>query len=311
MRLLSCLSVLAVVATGCARPPMTRFDHESIHLEVGGTVRAVSTASARGPLDGALAMAPGAATYDVPVHLAAGLGKMEAVQIHLETRIVETTQRDLSVLGVELFTPDGQAVLPTDVENTTPSAPTLSLGVGFGTTLGGGGGGGNSHPPGCKCPACQGGGNGTGVGVGVGVPIVTTGDNRVTSMRTTFNLPGPVSMLNDVHVAILVRVLEQGDDNILAQPLLLPITVAKKDDAAEAAQVQLRQAQTRVLIRDGQTVALGGLVETTPPPTADKVPILSKVPYLNRLFRSTSEKVKKRELVIFITPRVIIAEEAD
>ncbi|MGB2823784.1 MAG: type II secretion system secretin GspD, partial [Phycisphaerae bacterium] len=72
-----------------------------------------------------------------------------------------------------------------------------------------------------------------------------------------------------------------------------------------AAQVYAkRSAQTRVAIRNGQTIVIGGLMENRLTDTIDKVPILGDIPHLGALFRRTIKKKVKTELLIFITPHV-------
>ncbi|GAB1265743.1 type 4a pilus secretin PilQ [Aurantivibrio infirmus] len=61
---------------------------------------------------------------------------------------------------------------------------------------------------------------------------------------------------------------------------------------------------TQVLVADGQTVVLGGIYETTENDSVTKVPFFGDVPYFGRLFRRTSSNTDKRELLIFITPRI-------
>jgi type II secretory pathway component GspD/PulD (secretin) len=61
------------------------------------------------------------------------------------------------------------------------------------------------------------------------------------------------------------------------------------------------------LVRDGQTVVLGGLRKRTVTQDISKIPVLGDIPLLGKLFMSNvEEEVKTNELLIFITPKVII-----
>ena len=60
-----------------------------------------------------------------------------------------------------------------------------------------------------------------------------------------------------------------------------------------------------MLIENGQTVVLGGVHEETNVNSAKKVPVLGDMPVLGRLFRSDSKSNTKRELLIFVTPKII------
>ncbi|MFQ5609944.1 MAG: type IV pilus secretin PilQ [Woeseiaceae bacterium] len=69
--------------------------------------------------------------------------------------------------------------------------------------------------------------------------------------------------------------------------------------------IDTRSIETQVLVSDGQTVVLGGIYETERRTTTNKVPFLGDIPGLGVLFRSTTNKSDKAELLIFVTPRIL------
>ena len=69
-----------------------------------------------------------------------------------------------------------------------------------------------------------------------------------------------------------------------------------------------RKVTTSVSIWDGQTVALGGLIREDVQKVQDKIPILGDVPLAGRLFRSNVDQKIKRNLIIFVTARLMDAE---
>jgi type IV pilus assembly protein PilQ len=69
--------------------------------------------------------------------------------------------------------------------------------------------------------------------------------------------------------------------------------------------INTHQITTQVLVNDGQTVVLGGILETTKSKSANKVPFLADIPILGYLFRSTTDINNKTELLIFITPKIL------
>jgi type IV pilus assembly protein PilQ len=69
--------------------------------------------------------------------------------------------------------------------------------------------------------------------------------------------------------------------------------------------IDTRSVQTQVLVKDGQTVVLGGIYETERRETVSKVPVLGDIPYLGAAFRSKQRKDNKAELLIFVTPRIL------
>jgi len=68
---------------------------------------------------------------------------------------------------------------------------------------------------------------------------------------------------------------------------------------------RLRQVVTSVIVWDGQTVVLGGLIAENVTKTKDKVPVLGDLPIAGRLFRSESSQTRKKNLLIFVTPTII------
>lgn len=67
----------------------------------------------------------------------------------------------------------------------------------------------------------------------------------------------------------------------------------------------VREVTTTVNVWDGQTVVLGGLVDSTIMETEDSVPVLGEVPIIGRLFQSKTKVEQKRNLMIFVTATMI------
>jgi type IV pilus assembly protein PilQ len=66
-----------------------------------------------------------------------------------------------------------------------------------------------------------------------------------------------------------------------------------------------RQIQTKVIVESGQTVVMGGLIETVEQDTEHSVPILSSIPLLGKLFTSSDVTELRRNLLIFVTASVV------
>ena len=66
-----------------------------------------------------------------------------------------------------------------------------------------------------------------------------------------------------------------------------------------------QQATTQVLVTDGGTVVIGGVIQTQNSINIDQVPILGSIPYLGNLFKHTQVNTSNQELIFFITPRII------
>jgi general secretion pathway protein D len=66
-----------------------------------------------------------------------------------------------------------------------------------------------------------------------------------------------------------------------------------------------REAETSVVLRDNQTLVLGGLIRTRRASTKQGIPWLSKIPVIGFLFGATADRIERTELLLLITPRVI------
>lgn len=74
--------------------------------------------------------------------------------------------------------------------------------------------------------------------------------------------------------------------------------------------VDTTNASTQVLVKDGHTVLIGGLMKDEVVKTVNKVPMLGDVPLIGAAFRSVADEVVKTELVIFLTPHIVGGDEA-
>jgi len=78
-----------------------------------------------------------------------------------------------------------------------------------------------------------------------------------------------------------------------------------------APDLDTKQATALVRVRDGATVVMGGLIQTEKDKNEKKIPLLGDIPWLGKvLFTGTFEAKQKKELVIFVTPRVVRDNEA-
>ncbi|TET79156.1 hypothetical protein E3J38_07570, partial [candidate division TA06 bacterium] len=65
------------------------------------------------------------------------------------------------------------------------------------------------------------------------------------------------------------------------------------------------EATTRQLVKDGETVVLGGFIRESESTSESGIPILRSIPLLGNLFKSTSKAVTRREIIFFITPHIL------
>jgi type IV pilus assembly protein PilQ len=80
---------------------------------------------------------------------------------------------------------------------------------------------------------------------------------------------------------------------------------SRGQDTASGPAINTKNVQTQVLVENGGTVVLGGIYEQEEKTTITKVPFLGDLPVVGNLFRNRTMVNDRKELMIFITPRVV------
>jgi len=79
--------------------------------------------------------------------------------------------------------------------------------------------------------------------------------------------------------------------------------------ALNAPIITVREAETTAIVRDGQTIVIGGLISDTQNRVETGVPVLQDIPLLGLVFKSTDNRKSRSELAIFVTPKVVYSDE--
>ena len=140
---------------------------------------------------------------------------------------------------------------------------------------------------------------------GVQVPYVTLPTSVAAGAGTNNSVP--TVTFKDATLALNVT------PQITPSGAVLMNLVIKKDNVNEAASVGLngnkvldkREIQTSVLVEDGETIVLGGVYEDNDSITKNKIPFFADLPLVGDLFSNSSNKNSKKELLIFVTPKII------
>ena len=144
-------------------------------------------------------------------------------------------------------------------------------------------------------------------------PRVTTLDNTEASIEQGLRIPylklteeGTITTeFIEANLKLTVTPHVTADGHIRME-----ITI-KKDTPDDSVTVQgvpsidKKEVQTEVLVKDGEVVVIGGIYTYTKTRTVDAVPLFYKIPLLGWLFQKRTKDDEKRELLIFIAPRVV------
>lgn len=94
-------------------------------------------------------------------------------------------------------------------------------------------------------------------------------------------------------------------DNKIILDLVITQDTVSDVTSGTAPAIDTQRIGTQVLVNNGETIVLGGIYQQSIISTVSKVPVLGDIPYFGWLFRNTNQYNEKKELLIFVTPRVV------
>jgi type IV pilus assembly protein PilQ len=106
---------------------------------------------------------------------------------------------------------------------------------------------------------------------------------------------------------ITPKVLEStGEVMARIEPEVRDVTGRSSNGLPE---ITFRRAATNMRVRDGQSIVIGGLINEYTNITNSKIPILGDIPVIGKIFRGTNSRKVKTEVVIIITPRILVDDQ--
>jgi type IV pilus assembly protein PilQ len=150
-------------------------------------------------------------------------------------------------------------------------------------------------------------------------PRITTVNNRMARILVGKKIPLIVldeagnAVTELVTIGISLRVTPHINDN---NHITLDLHPEVSDLSSQATVqggviINTSEADTRVMVKNGETAVIGGLIRANDVTLVTGVPILKDIPLLGSFFRNTTTVKEKRELLIFVTPRIITSFSAE
>ena len=144
-------------------------------------------------------------------------------------------------------------------------------------------------------------------------PRITTVDNREAKILVGQKIPlivqdvagNPVSQLQTIGVLLRVTPHLTADKKIVMDLHPEVSDLSTQSTVQGGVIINTSEADTRVMVDDGQTAVIGGLIRSNEGSVRRGVPYLKDIPLLGLLFSSTNTVNSSRELLIFVTPRII------
>jgi general secretion pathway protein D len=142
--------------------------------------------------------------------------------------------------------------------------------------------------------------------VGQNVPF-RTGQSTVTGDGTT----NPFATIERRDIGLTLKVTPTISADGLVRLVVEQTTENVADSIEDASDIvtNKREIKTTVLADDGETIVLGGLTRDDYQVNKSKVPLLGDIPFIGRLFSSESERRVKRNLLVFLRPKIMLGKE--
>ena len=154
----------------------------------------------------------------------------------------------------------------------------------------------------------------TGNGEVISQPKVVTSDKETAKILKGKEIPyqeasssgATTTQFKDAVLSLEVTPQITPDDQVIME---VKVTKDDIDDSVPRINgvpaLKTNEVNAKVLVRDGETIVIGGVFSTQQSKTVEKVPFLGDLPYLGQLFKSTRVFDNKSELLIFLTPRIM------
>ena len=157
-------------------------------------------------------------------------------------------------------------------------------------------------------------GESTGNGKVISAPSITTVTNKPATIRDGAQIPYETASLRGTNVQFIEAVLLlKVTPQITADgTIFLDVTLQKNRPEFGATvrglpTIQIKEAKTTVMVADGDTTVIGGVYSYEESLSKTFVPGLGRIPILGWLFKTTSKRRERRELLVFITPSIVKA----
>jgi type IV pilus assembly protein PilQ len=152
-----------------------------------------------------------------------------------------------------------------------------------------------------------------GVGKLLSKPKVITQNNEKATVKQGTKIPIQTTINNTISVQYIDAVLQlEVTPQITAEGTIFMDVLVENtqiDNGIPRVQgipaLDTQSAQTKVLVPDGGTVVIGGIIVTQQQTSITEVPIVGSLPVIGHLFRRTNINIQSQELLFFLTPRII------
>lgn len=142
-------------------------------------------------------------------------------------------------------------------------------------------------------------------------PKITTSNKEEASIKTGTKIPyqsangenSTVTAFKDAVMSLQVTPTITENNEIMLELKINKDSIGNL--TAEGASIDTTEIKTKILVKNKETIKIGGIYQIEKAKSEEKVFLLGDIPLIGRLFRSTNEIEQKTELIIFITPKIL------
>jgi len=141
--------------------------------------------------------------------------------------------------------------------------------------------------------------------IGTEVPVVTS---EVSASDVTTALPTVNRNIQMRQTGVLLRIRPTiHTEGLLTLDISQELSEAQTNSSStiDSPEIFSRRIDTSAVVENGETLILGGLISETKEKTINKIPVLGDIPLLGYLFKTTSERTRRTELLVMITPHIL------
>ncbi|OGX39847.1 MAG: hypothetical protein A3G91_04765 [Omnitrophica WOR_2 bacterium RIFCSPLOWO2_12_FULL_50_9] len=148
------------------------------------------------------------------------------------------------------------------------------------------------------------------------INVITRQPYSETTTTTTTSATTESTQFTFVDVGVKLNVTstinKDGYISMLIKPEVSSITSFFPSDAAEqrVPVIETSNAESTVLVKDGTTIIIAGMIKDTKQRSLNKIPLLGDVPVMGKLFSNQSNAIQRTETMVFLTPRIITGDES-
>jgi len=157
----------------------------------------------------------------------------------------------------------------------------------------------------------------TGDGKVISSPRIVTLDNKEASIEQGFSIPFQTFEGGDAKLEFIDAVLSltvtphiTADESIIME---IEVTRDAPDDSIQtptgSPAIAKNAAETETLVKDGQTLVLGGIYTIVKSTRQSRIPYLHRIPVIGNAFKSNEVSDSRKELLVFVTPRIVRTPE--